>query len=85
MGADRVEQVVLAAVRELVERAGSGRTVELQHRLAGDLRLASLDLAELVAILELELAVDPFAAGASIADIRTVGDLVGLYRKLTPT
>ncbi|MEM7535100.1 MAG: acyl carrier protein [Chloroflexota bacterium] len=47
--------------------------------LVETLGLRSLDLARLVAILELKLSVDPFAELVSITSIRTVGDLYGAY------
>jgi acyl carrier protein len=75
-----VESVVLATVRELARRVQPSRTdIAAHHTLTGDLGFVSLDVAELVAILEGELGIDPFALGATIADIRTVGDLVRAY------
>jgi acyl carrier protein len=46
-----------------------------------DLGFASLDVAQLIAMLEIELGVEPFSAGVSITDIRTVGELHATYQK----
>ncbi|WP_131739858.1 acyl carrier protein [Actinomadura roseirufa] len=46
-----------------------------------DLGLDSLLLARLVITLEGELGVDPFAEGASIADVRTPDDLTAAYER----
>lgn len=46
-----------------------------------DSGLNSLMLAQLLLQLEAELGVDPFAGALSIADVRTVGDLVDVYEQ----
>ncbi|WP_328916082.1 MULTISPECIES: phosphopantetheine-binding protein [unclassified Streptomyces] len=46
-----------------------------------DSGLNSLMLAQLLLQLEAELGVDPFAGALSIADVRTVGDLVDVYER----
>ncbi|MEJ2416279.1 MAG: hypothetical protein P8Y45_04995 [Exilibacterium sp.] len=43
------------------------------------LGFSSLDVAELIALLELELGVDPFSQGVSIMDVHTVGELYRVY------
>jgi acyl carrier protein len=43
------------------------------------LGMSSLDLAQLVAELEVELGVDPFAIDASVKEVRTVEDLYRVY------
>ena len=53
--------------------------VQMEQSLIEQLGLASMDLAELIAILEAELGVDPFATTA-ISRIRTVADLCTAYR-----
>jgi hypothetical protein len=73
-----VHEVVLRVARQ-VTPALSG--VENGQRLTADLGLKSLDLARIVAVLELELGSDPFASLAAITDMRTVGDLCTAYRK----
>lgn len=44
-----------------------------------DLRVSSLDLAELVSNLETAFEVDPFAERVAITSLRTVGDLCDAY------
>ncbi len=78
-----VEEKVIGAVAKLANCDPTGAAM-LDKRLVGDLGLGSLDIAELVATLEAEVGCDPFALGASISDLRTVGDLVGLYVKHAP-
>jgi acyl carrier protein len=46
-----------------------------------ELGLNSLMLAQLLVILEAEFGVDPFGADLSIADMRTVQDLVSAYER----
>jgi len=50
-------------------------------KLNATLGLDSLDLATLVAELEAELGVDPFAKLVSITSVRSVGDLVQAYKQ----
>jgi acyl carrier protein len=50
-----------------------------ERSLVQDLGFASMDVAQLVATLEMELEVDPFAEGAAITEARTVGDFLRLY------
>jgi acyl carrier protein len=60
-------------------------TLRDESRLVDDLGLKSLDLARVVAKLELTLGVDPFAQLVPITSIRTVGDLCAAYaRCLSP-
>lgn len=78
---DDLEQTIHDVVQQVVEQRG-GEIVAItnQQRLAGDLGLRSLDLAQLVALLEINTGVDPFAAHVAITDVRTVGDLCDAYR-----
>jgi acyl carrier protein len=43
--------------------------------------MGSLLLARLIITLEAELGVDPFAEDVLISDVRTVGELVAVYRE----
>lgn len=47
--------------------------------LVKDLGLSSLDLAQLIAVMEMELEMDPFVKGVSIAEVRTLNDLYKAY------
>ncbi len=81
-----VEDKIIEAVRTLAARSGGKvDVIKKDQKLVGDLGLGSLDIAELVAVLEGDVGFDPFARGASIAGVRTVGDLVELYEKHAPS
>lgn len=54
--------------------------VRPEHVFTTDLGFESLDVAQLVATLELELGVDPFATTA-VSGVRTVADLCAAYRR----
>ena len=63
----------------------TGRTpgpIEPAMRLAGDVGLDSLDLAQAIVLLERSLGVDPFRSarpGVAGPPLRTVSDLVSIY------
>ncbi|MGD9644332.1 MAG: acyl carrier protein [Pirellulales bacterium] len=76
------EQLVQFVVRRIIEQKGeTAPTIENHQRLTADLGLESLDVAKVVAVLEVELEVDPFAQLVAITDVRTVGDLCDAYRR----
>jgi acyl carrier protein len=71
---------IARAIAAIVHDKGrEAPAIAMQHALREDLGLASLDLAQLVAILEMELGVDPFATLGTVDSIRTVADLARLY------
>lgn len=77
-----VTPAVLSAVMHIAARKRPApANVDLEQTLVRDLGFDSLDIAELVAILEVELACDPFASDVAVADARTVGDLCAIYRR----
>jgi len=49
-------------------------------RIIEDLGFSSLDIAQLIAYLEMELGIDPFSEGALISSINTVGSLCKVYQ-----
>lgn len=57
--------------------------VEVQpgFHLVHDLGLASLDIAQLLAMMECELGIDPFVHGATLDQVATVKDMADLYFK----
>ena len=68
---------ILGAIHTLLERRGAtGMEVAPKSKLAEDLGLDSLELAELSAVLEDELGRDPFSEGI-VPD--TVADLLDFY------
>ena len=74
------EQVVQAAVLEIArKRNPSLAEVKNEHRLIDELGLQSLEVAELVAMLEMRTGKDPFATQVSIGSVRTVDDLCRAY------
>lgn len=56
--------------------------IEDTTAIVRDLGFASLDVAELIAVLEMELDVDPFSDGVSLMDVRTYGDFCAVYEKV---
>ncbi len=74
------QAAVYRTLRDIQEK-GNKRPVELGDglNLVHDLGFSSLDLAQLVAILEMELDFDPFSEGASIEELKTVGDVCRIY------
>ena len=78
---------ILATVIEVVgdvARQQLGRVVVIKPEtdFLEDLSFASLDYAEIVAILETRLGVDPFKEGSSLERVRTVDDLAQIYVRL---
>ena len=76
----QIEAVVHEKIRAiLLERFGQVRAFGGTDKLNATLGLSSLDLAFLVAELEAEFGVDPFAKAVSITNVRSVDDLVRAY------
>jgi acyl carrier protein len=77
---EQIEVTVHETIRAILqERFGKVRTLVGTEKLNATLGLSSLDLAFLVAELEVELGVDPFAKSVSITSIKSVDDLVRAY------
>lgn len=76
-----VETIVEREIKALLmESTDEDVPLSKQERLH-ELGLHSLLLARLVVQLDTVLEVEPFATGAVIADVRTVGDLVAIYEQ----
>ena len=76
----KIESIVHGRIRAvLAERAVEVGTLSGADKLSATLGLSSLDLAFLVAELEAEFGVDPFAKAVSITNVRSVDDLVRAY------
>ena len=74
-----VADAIRAVLRDTGREPGA---IEPPMRLAGDVGLDSLDLAQAIVLLERSLGVDPFRAAAADAPrppLRTVADLVAIY------
>lgn len=77
---ENVSDVVIEVIRGVVrEQYPEVEEVRAEQGLVEDLGLKSLDLARIVAKLDLELGVDPFSETVAITSIRTVGDLCTAY------
>lgn len=73
------------AVYDVLRSVGAQRGIETDDlrphlRLVDEIGFRSLDLARIMAMLELRLGVDPFAQLVPITSVRTVGDLCRAYR-----
>ena len=73
-----VHQVLLGVVQQ---KDAAVKSFANESRLTVELGLKSLEIARIVALLELELGVDPFATIVAITEVRTVGDLINAYRR----
>lgn len=82
--ATAVADAIAAVLRDTGRQAGP---IELQMRLAADVGLDSLDLAQAIVLLERSLGVDPFRTanpGTARPPLRTVADLVAIYEATLP-
>jgi acyl carrier protein len=78
----QIEAIVHGRIRAaLAERVGEVGRLSGAEKLNATLGLSSLDLAFLVAELEAEFRVDPFAKLVSITSVRSVKDLVRAYQQ----
>ena len=78
----QIESIVHERIGALLaERAGEVGHLSGNEKLSATLGLSSLDLALLVAELEAQLGVDPFAKLVSITSVRSVDDLVRAYQQ----
>jgi acyl carrier protein len=78
----QIESIVHCRIRAvLAERVGEVGRLYDTDKLSATLGLSSLDLAFLVAELEVRLGVDPFIKLVSITSVRSVGDLVRAYQQ----
>jgi acyl carrier protein len=77
----RVRTIIKESIEEIMENNARKRAIEDSSEIVKDLGFRSLDVAELVAVLEMELDVDPFSDGVSLMDVRTYGDFCAVYEK----
>ncbi len=79
-----IKKLIYQLVQELQEKRSSPAIkIKDTHKLIDDLKLTSLDVAELIATLEIELGFDPFIDGtASITDISSIGSLCSVYEQV---
>lgn len=77
----QVRETIRAAIEEIMANNNRTGVIEDTSAIVGDLGFVSLDVAELIAVLEMELDVDPFTDGVSLMDVRTFGDFCTVYEK----
>ncbi|MEP1207779.1 MAG: acyl carrier protein [Rhizobiaceae bacterium] len=78
--ADQVAKTVFDTITDLLEEQGlESNGFDEQAKLVDTLGLKSMDIAQVVLMLEDELDADPFQE-IPITSIRTVGDLINAYR-----
>jgi acyl carrier protein len=79
---DELKETIMGVVRGVVrEKSPEIAEIRPDQLLVDDLGLRSLDLARIIAKLEMKLDVDPFAELVSVTSIRTPGDLCAAYAK----
>jgi acyl carrier protein len=81
MQSEEVKAIVKEAIKEIMESNSRNNPIEDSSELVNDLGFTSLDVAELVAVLEMELDYDPFSKGVSLLNVRTVADFYEVYSK----
>jgi acyl carrier protein len=75
---DEARQTVIRVLVDVTKPARGAGAIGGGTTLA-ELGLRSLDLAEVIAVLEMEFDFDPFVGGANLAEVRTIDDLASLY------
>ena len=80
MTPDGLRSVIHGKIRSILKERGEDRAFAAQDKLSATLGLSSLDLAFLVADLEADLGVDPFAKLVAITSVRSVEDLERAYQ-----
>jgi acyl carrier protein len=74
-------EAIRQAIQDIMDNNGRQGRIEDASELVKHLGFTSLDVAELVAVLEMELDVDPFSQGVSLMEVRTYGDFCAVYEK----
>lgn len=75
-------ETIVNHIRTIQNQNGnSDGVVEAKYNLVQDLGFKSLDIAQLIAMLEMEWGYDPFAQGATLANMHTVEDLCMIYMR----
>lgn len=77
---EKIFEIVKSAINEIKQLNGDEYVeVALESRIVQDLGFKSLDIAQLIAMLEIEYEKDPFAEGVSLSEVISIGDLCKLY------
>lgn len=78
---ENIEQTVFDVIAKVAEEKGLDlKTVGLTQKLVTDIGFKSIDLARIIAILEITLSADPFSKLVPITSIQTIGDLCDAYQ-----
>ena len=79
MKEEQIERTISTCINDILEE--NQRTVawSKETHVINGLGFSSLDLAQLIARLEMDLAVDPFAEGMDITEIAYVENLYKVY------
>lgn len=76
-----IEAIVEQEIKTLLLESTDEDTPLTKQDQLYEIGLHSLLLARLVVQLDTTIGVEPFATGATIADIRTVGDIITVYEQ----
>lgn len=77
---ENIRKVIVEIIEEIIEQKGfECPEISKEQSITKDLGFTSMDVAQLIASLEMELDLDPFSEGTSIASIHTVGQLCDVY------
>lgn len=78
---DKVFEIVKESINDILLMNGLDEIdIKKDSKIVQDLGLKSLDIAQLIAMLEAEYDIDPFNEGrATLAEVLTVEDLCKLY------
>ncbi len=80
----KIDELIASVVHSIQEQHGlAPGELTPQTSLIQDLGFSSLDIAQMVAMMESQTGIDPFAAGATLDQISTVESLTKLYSKAT--
>jgi acyl carrier protein len=81
MGNDEIRETVHDVILNVARRVQPTLSeLQAEQELVHHLGLRSMDLARILAMLELRLDADPFAELIAVTSVRTVGDVVNAYQ-----
>lgn len=78
---ERTKESIESAIKQILDQKSyKVPDIKDELRIIEDLGFSSLDIAQLIAHLEMELGIDPFSEGALISSINTVGSMCNVYQ-----
>jgi acyl carrier protein len=73
-------EILKNVIRSIQQQQGYQQVdIRPEFHLVHDFGFTSLDIAQLIAMMEGELGIDPFSNGATLDQISTAGDMARLY------